>query len=80
MHLSPVSLDNGLQPKKRMRLLTLQAALFSEGSKINTRRCIPTAPGVAGAKLEGDVLVAERDVQRRVAAGIAPRRTRGRIG
>jgi hypothetical protein len=37
-------------------------------------------PGVACAKLEGDFLVAVRDVQRRVAAGIARRKTRGRIG
>ena len=60
--------------------LTLQPALFFEGRKINTRRRIPTAGVVAGAKLEGDFLVAVRDLQWRVAAHITPRRTRGRIG
>ena len=66
--------------KRRDGCLTLQPALFSEGRKINTRRRIPTAGGVAGAKLEGDFLVAVWNLQSRVAAHITPCQTRGRIG
>ena len=40
---------------------------------------MPTAGVVAGAKLEGDFLVAVRDLQQRVAAGITPRQG-GTIG
>ena len=53
--------------------LTLQPGPFFECRKVNTRRRMPTAGVVAGAKLEGDFLVAVRDLQRRVAAGITPR-------
>ena len=66
--------------QRRNGCQALQPAPFFEGRKINTRRRMPTAGVVAGAKLEGDFLVAVRDLQRCVAAGITPRQTRGRIG
>jgi hypothetical protein len=66
--------------QRRNGCLTLQPAPFFEGRKINTRRRMPTAGVVAGAKLESDFLVTVRDLQRRVTAGITQRQTRGCIG